>query len=68
MRRLTCSKCPKWANNWCPRKAEPCVPAHPMCDEGRRFRHNEISAEWMRRRHGSKKRAPKAAPQNHTTT
>ena len=62
--RLTCSRCPKWRANWCPLKAEPCVPQHPMCDTGHKLYTNEHSAAWMRRKHGYKKRAPKPIPTN----
>lgn len=65
--RLTCCKCPKWGANWCPFRAEACVPAHPMCDIGHKLYTKAYSAAWMRQKHGFKMRVPKAVPTNETT-
>ena len=56
---LTCSRCPKWAACWCPIKAAPMVPAHPMCDFGRRAYTRDYAAKWMRKKHGYTKRKEK---------
>lgn len=56
-RRWTCERCPKRDKNGvCVIYAKLMVPRAPACEYGRRMIGNAYAAEWMRRRHGHKKR------------
>lgn len=47
--RFTCAKCPKWIHcNWCSIYIKEKKPNTPMCEYGRKLRHQEESREWMR--------------------
>ena len=48
--------CPKWSNSYCPIKAMVMLGNAPACDYGRKLMYNAYAAEWMRRKHGFKKR------------
>ena len=55
-RKRTCGRCPRWSKCYCPIKAKLMLPDAPSCAYGERMMHNAYSAEWMRRKHGYKKR------------
>lgn len=59
-----CGICPlRDANGWCAHLATTRPPNAPSCEWGRKKMNAEHSAEYMRRKFGWTKRAPKAPPQ-----
>lgn len=58
-----CAVCPVWFANWCAHLAKVILPDAPSCAWGRKKMNAEYSAEYMRRKFGWHKRAPKAPPQ-----
>lgn len=63
----TCEICPKRVSNGvCLIKGCWISPIHPVCDYGKRMIYNAYMAEYMRKKHGHKKRAPKDFCQNKT--
>jgi len=58
-----CAVCPKFDHGWCVHLATMRPPDAPSCEWGRKKMNAEYSAEYMRRKFGWTKRAPKAPPQ-----
>ena len=55
-RKKKCGSCPKFDRGWCTHRAEMRPPDAPPCEFGLRQMRNAYSAEWMRRKHGFKKK------------
>ncbi len=55
-RKLTCGRCPKNDFGWCAIWAELRPRDAQVCDYGRKLIRNAYSAEWMRRKHGFKRK------------
>lgn len=58
-----CAVCPKFDHGWCVHLATMRPPDAPSCEWGRKKMNAEYSAEYMRRKFGWTKRAPKVPPQ-----
>lgn len=54
-----CAVCPKFEHGWCVHLATMRPPDAPSCEWGRKKMNAEYSAEYMRRKFGWTKRAPK---------
>ena len=54
-----CAVCPKFERGWRVHLATMRPPDAPSCEYGRKMMNNANVAEYQRRKHGWKKRAPK---------